>query len=380
MKGTNLLIGEQIINWNVVVSNRRVVVKNRSEYFGGTQYDQLIAKIKKILEDKKEIRIIELRMGSVKFVDKSSYILFETLIYMLLKEYNYKVELKIEPIIDSLYNGDMNESLICKYKNKMIDSELYIKDFEKKDITFSKYRGVLKKESSFEELTYIYTDLDSFLKNDLNDEDYRHDMAEAMAELIGNAKEHGESDCLIDLTINRDLKNKKKQGKKFLSFDIVVLNLSNIHLGDKVKEKISNEELLIKSPKTNQMLKMALENHKKHFTSDYDFEDFCNVASFQWRVSGRKKSTDNSGGTGLTTLIMNLISKAENVRCYVMSGNRVIFFKEKHLFINGDKRISFNGEKDFLDVIPNSSSISRSHYTLNGTLYNLNFITEMTGE
>ena len=47
--------------------------------------------------------------------------------------------------------------------------------------------------------------------------------------------------------------------------------------------------------------------------------------------------------------------------------------------LDENRFIGFNKENDFLNKIPDKSSITRSNYNLNGVLYNLNFIVKKEG-
>jgi len=205
------------------------------------------------------------------------------------------------------------------------------------------------------------------------DDEYGEELAETIVELVGNALEHSNSDCLLDIDITRVYPKNKLNKNNYNSFNIALLNLSNTVLGDPVKKKFEDGTFEC-SPKTYKLLCKAYENHKEYFTSDYSEEDFFNVASFQWRVSGRAESTDTNGGTGLTNLLYNLIEKSEGNSSYMMSGNRVVFFKKDLVSVNEDKLSGFNTSNDFVYEIPDKSSIGDSRYKLKGTLFNLHFI------
>ena len=84
----------------------------------------------------------------------------------------------------------------------------------------------------------------------------------------------------------------------------------------------------------------AYEYHKKYFNDDYMKEDFFNIAAYQHKISGREKIVE-TGGTGLTKLISSLEKKADSHQCYVLSGNRGIFFKQDYLEYNDDRLIGF---------------------------------------
>ena len=59
--------------------------------------------------------------------------------------------------------------------------------------------------------------------------------------------------------------------------------------------------------------------------------------------------------------------------------NKIINFINGMVSLDENRFIGFNKENDFLNKIPDKSSITRSNYNLNGVLYNLNFIVKKEG-
>lgn len=378
MENTQLLFYESDETWKIRKEKNEIIVKCRSNVFNGNTFFLISKKITKIINTPDCVeKIINFKFNEIHFSDKAAYICFEVLLYSLMKEYNFTIKINIKPTIQGLYSGDIEESLIFKYKLGIIDKDKYIKDFEKKEITSKKFRLIAKRSEKLKNPQYIsliYDEITYFLKTyTLDDEEFRETMSEAIVELVGNASEHSESDCLLDITIVPDLKRKAETDLQYIGFDIVILNLSNTLLGDGIKKIMQNKNE-IKNPQTYNMLKEAFKNHKEFFTKKYDEDFFYNVSTFQWRVSSRKDTTDNSGGTGLPTLIKNLILKSESRRCYVMSGDRVIFFKNEFLKTDDGKIFGFNKTGDFSNKPPDDTVLERTLYQIKGTLYNLNFI------
>ena len=88
------------------------------------------------------------------------------------------------------------------------------------------------------------SDLISLLRN--QGIEYSQDLilslSSTVSEMVGNAQEHGESDCLIDIDITHNFSHNKREGK-FGGFNVSILNFSNTYFGDKVKEKVVNNKI-----------------------------------------------------------------------------------------------------------------------------------------
>ena len=101
------------------------------------------------------------------------------------------------------------------------------------------------------------------------------------------------------------------------------------------------------------------------------------ITAFQKHVSTRDTSCSTSGGTGLTTLIKNIIGRAEQDYSYVLSGNQLILFENSFLDIEDNNFIGFNKEKNFIDYPPEKGILSESLLYVPGTVYNLFLIKEI---
>lgn len=123
----------------------------------------------------------------------------------------------------------------------------------------------------------------------------------------------------------------------------------------------------------NEIILSALQNHKKHFSNNYDIESFATISAFQKYVTTRYKSK-NSGGTGLTTLIKQLHEKASSDYCYVLSGNNIIKFVDGYLDLTETGLIGFNKSNDYLNTIPSPDIVYKTGKKFNGVIYNLCFI------
>lgn len=364
----------------------KITIKIRSELFDEKTIVNLLKKISVIKDqyDDEKITLI-LKLGNITFKDKSVYILLESMIYSVCKENKFKLKIIINNMrLSNIYYSRITFSLLNKYKNAIIKKEDFIKDFLKMELSSFKYRKVVNSNNSLN-LSKLLTELNSFFKLYNIDESFKEQLAEMLVELAGNANEHSESDCLIDLTIDNAIN--KIDMHKCITVDIVVLNFSKILLGHGIKENFKQSKkfsILNRAIDKNSFirdLKIAYENHKTCFSDEYTEEDFFNISTFQWRFSGRKDIVQENGGTGLTKVIEFLLDVSEANDCYVYSGTRAIVFHKDLIGVKSKSNpyVGFNKESDYLNGIPDSRVIGKSLFHLNGTLYNLKFVLPRLG-
>lgn len=371
-----LLFYKEPKQWNGTKQRGWITIKvdSKNAEFTSRELSLVMEKLNRVLIRSKSenIKGVNLIFNNINFRDKAVYILFEVLIYYFLK--NVSIFVKVINKAKDSYPG-FRESLIYKnITNDLLNREKYLHMFEKKfEISSNKFRNLVGKDVKEEYFSTLMGNIYSFLSNIMlsieNEiieemEDYINDLSEVIIELVENAIEHSESGCLLD--INVYLKENKE-----ISIDVVILNISDFLLADKLRKRLN----LRKDKNINQRILKALEVHKNSFDTKYTEEDFFNISVFQHRVSTRETSTDNSDGTGLTRLLESLIEKSEkSSNCYVLSGNKIIKFEKDFLKLDSDKSIGFNIENDFVNMIPAEKVIQRSWFNLRGTLYNLNFV------
>lgn len=259
---------------------------------------------------------------------------------------------------------------------KKEDIEKFKKKFEY-DLYRNHYRKILsgleEPESDF--LCKLMSDINSFLKLYNVEAACSDDIAEVVVELVGNAIEHTKSDCLLDIDVAPEYIH-KDTGEVCQGINIVVLSYSDILLGDALKNKIHRNNSL--NGRYLQVEKARI-NHQKHFDDYYTEEDFFNIASFQHRISGSESKSVN-GGTGLTKLICSLEKRSEAHNCYVVSGNRVVYFIHDLLEYDNNKWIGFNKTHDFINDIPADNVVVTCPVYIPGAAYNLNFVMKSGGE
>lgn len=362
---------------NYQIRNNKIIFTFNDETLNGNTIKNVILSINLYLKKYINIHIpiiFNFSNKELKIADKLSYILLECICYYIIEEYHISLRLIIHPKTDILTQGIISSplSLLTSKKNENIKK--YPQKF-KKEIYNSHYRKIIsgkdKKETNY--LGITYTEIDSFLKFFNIDPDYRNDISEVITELIGNACEHANSNCLIDIDVTSDYK-KSEEGKNldgnYYGVNIIILNFSDTLLSDALKDKIFNSTNL-----NNRYLRIknAYDYHKNFFDDNYDETDFFNISVFQNKISGRINNSQ-SGGTGLTLLIKSLQDKSDSNKCYLISGDKAIFFHNNLLDYTQEDWIGFNESHQYFNDIPSITSIGRCYIFLPGTGYNLNFV------
>jgi hypothetical protein len=372
-----------------------LLTKKRKKYFQFINRTHVLndTTIKNIIDflnsvKNKPIKLpVLLDIGKVTVADKLSYIVLECLVYeMLMLGYSITVKLIPDSTIDTkgIKNSPLmflNEPFINFSTDKNDREAKFIKDFNYISRNTVKYRRLISPDSN-SYLSKLTSDLILFLRNQFEFSDsYRRieyddvmviKLANTIGELVGNAIEHGEGDCLLDIDITHNFTHSKKLGRTFGAVNIVVLNFSSTNFGDKVKNKILNTEL--SKSERYQKIKVAYDTHQSYFNDKYNEKHFWNLASIQDKISGRPDNYNN-GGKGMTDLIKSIQNFTHEDYCYMMSGKEILNFKKELLKQDSEGFIGFN-KNSFLHSIPEMTSLGISKVYLPGVAYNLNFILE----
>lgn len=351
----------------------KLVYTIEDEVFDGKTVKKIINFINASIEVYRDIKIpIVFVLKCRNILDKLSYILFECICYYLLNERKQSVSVIWNPSTNILTEG-INYSTLNLLETCNTEIKLkFIKDFNN-HLYRNHYRNLVdarQKDDTY--LSKLFTNIDMFLKSFDIDETYRDSISEVISELIGNACEHSNSNCLFDLDITTDYYKIDDSGKYF-GINVAIVCFSDILLGDGIKSKIFDEKFL--EGRYN-VVNDAYNNHKKFFCEQceqYNEEDFFNISAFQHKISGRK-SHGKTGGTGLTKLIKSLQEKSDADNCYLVSGNRALFFHKDLLKYDNNKWIGFNKENDFLNCPPDKSVLDNCCIYMPGIAYNLNFV------
>lgn len=318
---------------------------------------------------------IVLMFINVKGDVKLPVILLECISYYILKIINKPI-ICLFKVKRSIYSNYLKISPLFKLNH--LSSELN-KEFIKSfcfSLSMYHYRILLdSKALETDILSKKYDDVCYFLMNNGVSESVAEDIAEVAVELMGNASEHGESDCLLDINIDDSIVNKNND-KEYYCVNICVLNFSEKLFNDDIKIKITSmSESLKKHPRYKALYK-AYQYHSRNFNDGYCLENFLTIAAYQHRISGRQENGYVGGGTGLTKLIKNLQTRSALYHCYMISGYRCLYFDKKYLDYDKDEWLGFNTNKNFLSDVPAPSQFVKLKFYMPGTAYNLTFVIE----
>ena len=303
-------------------------------------------------------------LPKVMFCDKLSYVMLEIIYYHVTVKNKMNIAFNFKPI-KSIYT----EGILFSPLNE-------VSDFEKKfvfDLNMRHFRRLVPKSTNANDdtLSSLMQDLNGyFINNGIGDE-VSNQLSEVFSELVGNAYEHGGSDCLIDVDVtnNNYYKECEPDNQCYYGLNAVILNFSNTLFHESLKMKLQNVNDL---PERYLKVNTAKQYHLKHLNDNYFENDFYTLSSFQHKISGsdRKNAT---GGTGLTRLINSLEEKVDNHYCYMISGKRILYFTNGCLKFDKDKFIGFNDSNDYMTSIPNKNIFATGNVFIPGTAYNLSF-------
>lgn len=390
MKNIALLLNSnKVWNGKIKLNNRAIRIEIKEKIFDGETLKLIAEKLNAIHKQYKGIKIpIEFHFFEIEFIDKLTFVLFECICYDLIKNYGHyvqvfmKVNLKDDIHVAGIYSSPL---LLLNGTNKN-SVKKFLEKF-KRDLYGKHFRRVIDGEEK-EDTNYLgrlYEEIDSFLKPFDVDEDARDKVANVISELVGNACEHGESDCLVDIDVATNYTKfvgDVPDGNDYYGINIVVVNLSKVLLGRGILENILKKDGEIHDSRYAKVLE-AYSYHARKFTQEYTIEDFCNITTFQHKISGREQTdcekNSMTGGTGLTKLILSLEEMSDAYGCYVVSGKRSINFYKEVLEYDENKWIGFNVEKSYIRGTPGKNNkgeavIADTLMYMPGTGYNLNFV------
>ncbi len=373
---------------NCGISQKKLKISPKKQYIYTNRSEKVdLPVIKKIvnfiysIKSKHRLNLIPIVINLGKNIvieDKLTYILLECICYNLIVKEHCNLSL-IFHCPHTIYNEGIKTSYL-KYVNGSKVGLLTFANHFNFEIRGNHFRKIIQSEDfNGEQTARIVQDIDCFLKNCFIQKSYRTRVSEIVGELIDNSLEHSKSDCLIDIdvTTNYEKNNSIPTEELYCGVNIVVLNFSDILLGDGVAKKLQYTMSL--SPDTTPINQRYLDvldardYHSKYWNEQYSENDFNIIASFQHKISCRL-STFSTGGTGLTQLIRGLEEESDAYKCYILSGNRKINFIKNMLTYDEKNWVGFNSEGDFLTHIPSSQCMEDSGLFFPGTAYNLNFV------
>ena len=310
--------------------------------------------------------------------DKLTYILLECICYHLIVKERCNLSLRFH-CPHTIYNEGIKVSYLKCIDGTKKGMAAFVDHFSF-EIRGPHFRNIVQSEDfDGEQTARIVQDIDSFLKFNLIQKSYGERVSEIIGELLDNSLEHSMSDCLIDIDVTKNYEKNSDPSSEnlYCGVNIVVLNFSDILLGNGVAKKI---QYTISLGQTDQQVNQryldvlgAREYHSNYWNENYCESDFNIIASFQHKISCRLDRF-STGGTGLTRLIRGLEDESDAYECYMLSGRRKVNFIKSMLTYDKNNWVGFNLEGDFLGHIPSPECITNSNLYFPGTAYNLNFV------
>lgn len=241
--------------------NRKTVClfRNTNKSLGGNLLKDIIDFCGTILKNNIRLPVV-IYLGEIKVEDKLSYILLECIAHQLIIN-GFDLQIIMYPSFSIDTQGVtfsplrfLNPYYVYYEKSdKTKRKNQFLKSFE---LTQSgKYRKWLSKDDEFG-VSKLTTDLIYLFRSQYHKHfshytltDYEEVMVKKLAttigELVDNAHEHGESNCLIDIDFSHDFTDKRENNKTFGGVNVTIINFSNRNFEEKVKHKI---RLSAKSP------------------------------------------------------------------------------------------------------------------------------------
>lgn len=344
--------------------------ENKGNLFDGNKIKDIIGFVRFVEKKYKGTNIpIIFDLGNIEFKDKLTIVIFECICNYIMGVLGRKVVVLCSVKKTIWTEGIVSSPLPILSTGKKGSFEKFQLKF-KNEIYGRHYRRIILAQEWNDKYlnSKIMEQIDWFLKNLYVDKEYRAAMAEVVSELVGNVHDHTNGDCLVDIDVTTEYEKENAEGK-YYGLNLVVLNFSNNLFGDEIKKKINKAD---KQTERFEYVKSAYINHQKLFNEHYyEEDDFYNISAFQHKISGRENYTN--GGTGLTKLIYSLEERSDTHNCYMISGERAIFFRQELLNYNKEKWIGFNKSNDYYNEKPDDAVLGKSYIYMPGTAYNLNF-------
>lgn len=370
---------ELLLEYNNEIKSKKILIKEgcaifkrASGAFDGDTIHSVIGFINMLHKKYPNINMpISLEFGEITFVDKLTYIMLEVICYILINKYHHNVYVKFKSKNNIFTDGIESSPLLLLKTGEKEHVKKFIEKY-KFEIFKKHYRRLLSQDDMrAERLSIIMSEITFILGAFSVSEKYVEEISEVIIELIGNVSEHTDASCLVDIDITADTYTKRGTDGRFFGINLVVLNFSHSLFNESIKRRILLEEM--KPESRYQQVKDAYEFHNCNFDKEYMEDDFFNIAAFQHRISGNNKK-EITGGTGLTKLIHSLEKRSDAHQCYLISGNRGLWFVTDLLEYNKDYWIGFNKEKNFLSQLPEKRIFAPGSIFMPGTAYNLNFV------
>lgn len=330
--------------------------------FNGDHILEIISVVNYIANVYRQKIPVVIILGEFEFYDKLVYIILESIVYYLNEIEGHKIDVLFKVKHTIWTEGIRYSSLV----NKDIMAKHY-----KYDLNMHHFRKLIPERNGRKDeyLSNLLQDIYCFLLNNGIENITCEKLSEVIIELVGNAGEHGNSECLLDIDITQSEYGKRDEEGIFYGLNVVILNYAPTLFFEPLKGKLlSGIEL---SKRYNDVLR-AKKYHYAHFNENYKEDDFYTISSFQHKISGSRVK-DELGGTGLTSLLRSLEEDSDTHLCYMLSGRRILFFEKEHMLYDNDEYVGFNKSKDFFSDIPDKSVFDTINTFFPGVAYNLNY-------
>ncbi len=347
--------------------NGRFYYRIQTDIFSGDHIYEIINVMNYIWRIYNQKIPITFELGSFEFYDKLVYIILESLCYYLLKEKGQSIEIRFHA-----KHTIWSEGIQYSPLRYIRDKNMFIRKYNS-DLSMYHFRRLVPRKEDRNEkyLSKLMQDISCFLQNNAIDEETCEQLSEALVELVGNAGEHGDAESIIDIDITATDYGKKSDNEDILYYGMnaVVLNYSPVLFHEPLMKKLKNDDII---SERYGLVKKAQKYHMSHLQENYAEEDFYTVSSFQHKISGSTEKNE-LGGTGLTCLLQSLEENSDTHLCYMLSGNRILFFEKDFMFYDKNNFVGFNESRNYLTDIPDVRLLSTIRTHVPGVAYNLNY-------
>ena len=356
---------------------KRIEIVFSKRHINGDALTELVAIFSSILEKYRMVRPpILLNFSDVEFADKLTYITLECVLLGMIEVHRFDIMLMISGENRVTASGWMDSPMIKLSSSNKAERKEFLDKF-RFELNRSHCRRLVRECGDMLAPSRAYDDISDFLRFSGFDfdEGCLDEVTGVIAELISNAIEHGDNECLVDVDIAEGFYHRddiETHETEYIVLSLVVLDFSPKLIGEGLKRKmVSNIDL----PDRYKKISEAFINHETSFDDKYMEEDFYNLAIFQDHISGRLDQS-KSGGTGMVKLVRALEERSEGNNCYLLSGKRIITFRKEVMEYDEDGWIGFNSENDFLGAVPDEGITGLCNLFFPGVAYNLQFIME----
>lgn len=311
---------------------------------------------------------LSFRFMCLEIADKLVYVLLEDLFYYFVQNINCKLELSFPCLKRNILAEGIQYSALSRLSDKGCFCKSYMSD-----IFLRHYRKILSYDnSSGSALSVLNQDMAQFFMNNGIKAGYSAQLSEVITEISGNACEHGESDCILDVDVTESYQKEDDPRQDYYGVNVTIVNYSQHLFHDLLMSKMESNPYPQGRYAT---IATAKENHSSFWKNEeYTEEDFYMISSFQHKISGSRRKPQEVGGTGLTMLIKSLEDYSDSNKCYLLTGKRCFLFEARYLRYDQNKFIGFNQPNDYIHVAPERSLLVPCCVFFPGSAFNLHFV------